>query len=415
MKTGKIIAGLAVLVLSLVVLSSMSSAMNLQATNANIGVGSKYMATAYGNGTFVEIWYSPDGKYMNATAINSTTGAMITTKTISQDVYTYNGKPSIKPVIVYVGDAFIVAWVNSSKYLEAIGFNSTLAITIPETTINDTTGVSYKGIALAAGADKAFFVWSDSSYQLEGRFMNDTYHGSVFRITNFDSVYQQAPWVAYDPATNNFMVTWVNVTQNATGTKFYNVTGKIFNGDSMSAVTGDILIANAYADQSSYSTPTVCGGNGTFFVTYITYLSPYNINGVTYSASNGNLVSGPFLIGTTYKYGRSPMPTVYDGNGFVVAWSNSSESILATSFDINGNAGTSQVIYNGTNGGNPVIAYDYDNGVYFFSWTEYNSTTKTYSLSSSIWTSDEFVPEFNFVLPVIAVVLVGMAILRRKH
>ncbi len=415
MKTGRIIAGLAVLVLSLVVLSSMSSAMTPRATNANVGRGYKNIAVAYGNGTFVEVWYSADGKYMNATAINSTTGAVIATNTISQDVYlSPYGKPSIKPAIVYAGDSFIIAWVNSNKSLVAEGVDSNLNTNINETTINDTTGVSYTNIAIAAGADKVLFVWNDTNNQLEGRFMNNTYNGTVFRITSFNSVSQQTPWVAYDSKTNNFMVTWVNVTKNSTGTKFYNITGKIFNGDSMSAVTGDILIANAYADQSSYTTPTVAGGNGTFFVTYVTYLSPYNIHGVTYSASDGNLVAGPFLIGSSYKYGRSPMPSVYDGTNFVVAWSNATESIIATTYDIHGNAGTSQVIYNGTNGGNPAIAYDSDNGVYFFSWTEYISH-KPYNIDASLWTSDEFVPEFNFALPVIAVALVSMAILRRKH
>jgi len=417
MKTEKIIAGLAVLVLSLVVLSSMSSAMSPRANSPNMSNAYKYTAVAYGNGTFVEIWYNATGSYLNATAINSTTGNVVATKTLSTDVYTYNGKPSIKPAIAYISDndTFIVAWVNSSNYLEAMGVDSSLNIKMPETTINDTTGVSYKGFAFAVGADKAFFVWSDNNKQLEGRFINDTYNGSVFKITNFNSVYQQNPWIAYDPATHNFMVTWVNVTQNSTGTKFYNVTGKIFSGDSMSSVTRDILIANAYADHSSYTAPAVSAGNGTFFVTYVTYISPYNITGVTYSASDGSKISGPFHIGTTYKYGRSPMPTIYDGKEFVVIWSNESENIFATTFDANGNSGNTQLIYNGTNGGNPEIAYDYDNGVYFLSWTEYNSTTSTYSISASIWTSDEFVPELNFVLPVIAVVLVGMAILRRKH
>ncbi len=109
------------------------------------------------------------------------------------------------------------------------------------------------------------------------------------------------------------------------------------------------------------------------------------------------------------------MPSVYDGNNFVVAWSNSSESIVANIYAPNGTFLNSQIIYNNTNGGNPAIAYDSDNGVYFFSWTEYQGSGVPYLINSSLWTSDEFVPEFNFVLPVLAVALVGIIIVRRKH
>ncbi len=406
-----VLGSLVVIAVAIVVASSFGAAMNLQATSANIGSGSKYTAAAYGNGTFMEVWYSYDGKYMNATVINSTTGTVVKTGTISTDVYTYNGAPSIKPAIVHIPDTdtFIIAWVNSSNYLEVIGVDNTLNITYNETTINDTTGVSYKGIAVGVGGGRAFFVWSDSSYHLEGRFMNDTYTGPVFRISNFDSE-QKSPWIAYDPMSDNFMVVWVN------HTAYYNITAKIFDATNMTPVTGDITIADAYADQSSYTAPAVSGGAGTFFVTYVTYSSPYNITGKIFDATSGNLNVGPFIIGTTYYYGKSPMPSVFDGNDFVVAWSNATESILATTYAPNGTALNTQVIYSGTNGGNPTIAYDDTNNIYFFSWTEYQGSGTPYGINASLWTHDEFVPEFGMVAaPVLAAVVLGYVVLRRRH
>ncbi len=412
MKVRHLVAGFAIVILSVIIFSSFASAMSVRTTDISVGNGAKLTAVAYGNGTFMEVWYSYDGRYMNATVVNSTTGAVIKTGTISTDVYTHYGVPTIRPAIAYVpdSDTFVIAWVNSSSYLEAIGVNSTLDVTFPETTINDTTGVSYKGIAMAAGADKVFFVWSDSSYHLEGRFMNNTFTGPVFRISNFDSKYQQNPWIAYDPGTNNFMVVWVNYTA------YYNITGKLFNAETMSNVTGDILIANAYADSSSYTAPTVSGGNSEFFVTYVTYYSPYNITGKIYSATSGDLIEGPIHIGATYYHGRSPMPSVFNGNAFVVTWSNSTEAILARAYSTDGSPYTDvQIIYNGTNGGNPNIAYDPDDGMYYFSWTEYQGSGTPYALSASIWSEDEFIPEFGLIAPVAAIAIVGIIIARRRH
>ncbi len=405
-----ILGSLVVMAIAILVASSFGAAMNLQATNASVGSGAKYIAVAYGNGTFVEVWYSYDGKYMNATVINSTTGTVLKTGTISTDIYTYNGAPSIKPAIAHIPDTdtFLIAWVNSTNYLKAIGVNSNLDITYNETTINDTSGVSYKGIALAVGGGRAFFVWSDSSYHLEGRFINDTYTGPVFRISSFDSE-QKSPWIAYDPMSDNFMVVWIN------HTAYYNVTGKIFDASNMTPITGDITIGDAYADQSSYTAPAVSGGAGMFFVTYVTYTSPYNITGKIYDAATGNLNVGPFLIGATYYYGRSPMPAVFDGNNFVVAWSNATESILATTYSPNATALNTQIIYGGTNGGNPIIAYDDANRIYFFSWAEYQGSGNPYGISASLWTYDEFVPEFGMMVPVLAVAALGFLVFRRMH
>jgi len=150
------------------------------------------MAVAYGNGTYVEVWYNMTGAYMNATAIDANTGVILKNATLATDVYTYSGAPSIRPAIAYdpVDKDFVVAWVNSSKYLEAMVIDSNLNVLMPEFNVNGTAGVSYKGISLAYGNGYFFVVWSDSNYQLEGRFMAQNYTSNVFRITNFTS-YQQ--------------------------------------------------------------------------------------------------------------------------------------------------------------------------------------------------------------------------------
>ncbi len=415
MKTGKIVAGLAIVVLSLVVMGSMASAMSQNHVDVNVGTGAKYTAVAYGNGTFMVVWYNATGAYLNATVINSTTGNVIKTGTIATDIYTYNGKPSIAPKVAYIGgnNTYLISWVTSNKYLKAIGVNTELQVTIPETIINDTSGVSYKGFAMAVGDNKAFFVWSNSTYQLRGRFINDTFTGNSFNITNTKAVYQQNPWISYDPTTNNFMVTWINVTENSTGSKFYNITGKIYNGDTMDNVSETIIIANAFATDSSYTSPTVCGGDGYFFETFVNYSTPYNITGRIYYASNGTPKSPAFLIGNSYYYGRSPMPAIYNGSAFIVVWSNSTESILARGYDNNGSPQATYTIYNGTNGGNPNIAYDQEDDSYYVVWTEY--TGGSYTIDSAVYSSDITVPELNLFIPVLAVVAVGLYAMNRKH
>jgi len=415
MKTIGILAGL--LVIAIALSGSFAAGMGFKASNVSVGSGSKYMAVAYGNNTYVTVWYNYTGAYLNATAINAADGTVKGEKVISTDIYTYNNAPSVPPAIAYddKDKAFVVMWVNSSRYLEAVVIDSNLNVIRNEFTVNDTTGVSYKGIALGYGGGKFLAVWSDSSYHLEARFMNRTYNGTVFRITNFNGKEQKSPWIGYDESSNRFMVTWVNVTQNATGTKFYNISGKIIDAASENFVTGDILIADAFTDQSSYTAPTVSGGAGEFFVTYVTYISPRNITAKIYD-SNGNMVAGPINIGNTYYYGRSQMPSVYTGSNFTVVWSNSTEAILAQSYSTDGTPlGEPRVIYSGTNGGNPHIAYSSDDKTYFFTWTEFQGSGKPYILSGAIWTVSEFVPEFNLAIAVGVTAIVGMVVIRRKH
>ncbi len=409
MKLVNTIAWVAVVVLSFLVMSSMTSAMSVEAAKV-VGNGSKHIAVAYGNGTFVEVWYSYDGAYFNATAINSTTGGIVKTKTISKDVYIHNNHPSINPAIIYIPglNGFMVTWVNSTNYSEAMVIDSNLNVVYPEMTVNDSTGVSYRGIAVGFDGKKVLFVWSDSNGYLEGRFMNDTYQGNAFRISTYNSE-QKYPSIAYDSHSGNYMVVWVNHTSE------YNITGKIINANTMQPISGDIPIATVQSSSDSFTSPYVAAGNGEFFVTYVNYNSPYNITAKIFD-SNGSLITNkPISIGTTYKYGKSSMPVTFNGTDFIVAWSNENESIITTSYNLNGTMVTSKVVYNGTNGGNPVIAYDSDNKGYFFGWTEYQGSGKPYKLSSTILTNDEFVPEFNFVAPILAVAAVSLVIVRRKH
>ncbi len=414
MKFGKIMVGLAVFVTAIVALSTFASAMTLEMHEGSMGTGAKYMAVAYGNGTYVEVWYNATGAYLNATAIDANTGIIEKTQTLSTDVYTYNGAPSIKPAIVYdyADGAFVVFWVNSSNYLEGIAIDSELNVVNPEFTVNETYGVSYKGMDAAYGNNTILVVWSDSSKQLVGRFINRTFNGAEFRITQFTSVYQQNPWVGYDNVSKRFMVVWTNVTENSTGTKFYNITGRIIGVGDVN-YTGDMIIGNAYATGDSFTAPVVTGGGDCFLVNYVEYGSPYGIISMLYN-SKGTLIKN-MVISNTYKYGKSPMPAIYNGSVFIMAWSNSSESIVSAPIYTNGTMGMPKVIYNGTNGGNPVMTYSPDNKTYFFSWTEYNKAT-AYGLSYAVLTTGEYVPELNMVAPIFAALLVGAVVLvRRKH
>ena len=310
----------------------------------DIGEGAKYIRVAYGNHTYVAVWYDYDGKYFNATAINATTGVIEQERTISTDVYTHYNAPSIAPAITYDPDdgVFVVLWVNSSNYLEGIALDSNLNIVYNEFTVNKTYSVSYKGISIAYGDEKFFIVWSDSNYHLVGRFMNKTQNSTEFRISSYNSE-QKSPWITYDSNSNQFMVVWVN------HTGYFNVTGRLINAETEEFTGAEILIGDAYTDDSSYTAPTVSAGNGKFFVTYVTYFSPYNVTGKIYDATGNLVTSTPIEIGNTNSYNnRAPMPSVYNGSVFTVVWSDSGQSIKAKSYNPDGSVAVAeQVIYDG--------------------------------------------------------------------
>ncbi len=428
MKYGKMFSGIVVLIAGIMAISAFASAMTVEMHQGMISTNvAKYTAVAYGNGTYVELWYNATGAYLNATAIDASTGQIVKNATISTDVYTSYGVPKINPEIAYdpVNKVFLVAWLNSSNCLEAKVIDSNLNEVMGEFNVNGTVGISHSSnFAVAYGNNTFLFTWevysstSPDKYQLVGRFVSKENMSNVFRITSYSSYSQTNPSIGYDPVTKRFMVAWINKTKVSTTQYYYNITARIIDSNDAN-YTGDIYVGNALEKLlSSYpycycSSPAVTGGAGHFVVTYTSGLK-YELNATFYSA-NGSMVAKVNVGHITGYSGSAPMPAIFNGSAFVMAWANYSGYIVSQAFYPNGTAATQmKIIYNGTNGRNPQVTYSPDNNTYMFSWAEYNRAS--YGLGYSVVSSDEYVPEFNWALPIMATLMVGaMVIIRKKH
>ncbi len=309
----------------------------------------------------------------------------------------------------------MVAWINGSSYLNGtfiyLDGSGNLAKT-DNFTITDNVGTTLFGVTYGYG--EFLVVWSDSGNHNHGRIVkyntnnpsNPTL-GNIFDISQ-DTHSHADNFVAYDSTTKHFLVLWRNYS-GITGK--YNITGKIFdvNGN---AVTGDFLVADGVAANTKFDYPSAEGGPGRFLVGYMNYNSPYDIHGVIVDASDGSIIKS-FSIGNTDKYGVSLAGIAYNGNSYIVTWTNESYDIVAMTYDTNGNALLNQPLAIANTSDSEEwqdVAYNNETGNYYFVWYDY---TQKHDFGS-LWTHSE-ISEFSTFLPIITVLAVAFFVYRRRR
>ncbi len=408
--------------------SSLSTANNagyvpLKNSEKMLGNGGSTPYICYGNGTFVTLWFGKDssGNWMlNATEMD-VYGNILKTTTITSDIALYNSKPSgMGPRMAYdpYYKIFFMIWYSSNKSLDGLVLNDTLVPQGSPVVLNSTVSVNYHGFGLTYIGESKFLVsWSDNKYDNYYRiveYVNDSLVlGNIEKVSSDAQHSHLNNMVAYDPLTGNIMVIW----RNSTGKSgVYNITGKIFNG-SMKIVKNDFTIANGYKEGMSYDMPNIAAGDGRFMVIYGNRSSPYDVYGVIINASNGEIMK-TFLIGQSYVglkyYG---MGIAYNGSGgFMVAWPNSNKNIEATLYSCNGTKVADMLVTNTTHSEEaPMVAAGFiptraSNVVYQFVWYDYTSST----VNTANYSESALVPEFTALVPVLAVLIVAIAV-RKRH
>ena len=346
---------------------------------------------------------------LTITLINATDGTIVDTFNPASDVNSWRFRIATD----YENEALLVTWLNGSGYINGtFMYNSSSGI-VKTANFTIASNVGTTGYGLAYGAGKHLIVWSDNSYHNYGVLVtfnssdpNSPIIGTPFEISA-DTHSHANNFVAYDNSSNEFLVLWRNYS-GLTG--LYNITGKLFdvNGN---ALTGDITIADGVADDTEYDYPSAEGGPGVFFVSYVNYNSPYDVHGAILDAA-GTLKT-TFLIDNSAQYGVSFSGIAYDGNNFIVDWTNSSYDIVAMLYDTDGNPLLSEplVISNTTDSEEwQDVAYNNETGNYYFIWYDYTAKHDY----GALWTHSE-IPEFSAILPVIAVAFVALFVYRRKH
>ncbi len=380
-----------------------------RAVNQDFGTGYKNPQVVSA-GDFFIVGTIDYGK-ISINLVNSTTGEINSTFTPVTDGYSWYFRIAVDPV----NKALLVAWMNASNLLNVtfLYMDSTGAI-VKTTNTTIATGIGTTGFGVAYGDGKFLIVWSDSSNANYGRTVvfnttdpNSPILGTTFQIST-DTHSHANNFVAYDNVSKTFLVLWRNYS-GVTG--LYNITGKLFDTD-MSAVTGDLLVANGVAENTKFDYPSAEGGPGKFFIAYANANSPYQVYGVIMDGSNG-LLGEPFQIGTSAQYGVSITGVAYNGTGFVVAWTNESYDIVSMEYDTSGNAAYSQpraIAASSDSEEWQDVAYNDKTETYYFVWYDYTAKHDY----GSLWTKSEYVPEFGALIPILAVVFVAILV-RRRH
>ena len=340
--------------------------------------------------------------------IDASDGSEVTSSQVVSDVNSYYFR------IAYdsSADEVMVLWINgtgSLNYTFVTGISG--GALNPSGTINNlVTNAGTTGIGLAGDNNGHFFaVWSDTSYHNHYVIVKtDGSHDSNFPDVSSDTHSHAQNFAAYDPTTNHFIVVWRNYS-GLTG--LYNITAKLFYSDGRAA-SGDILVGDGVAANTKYDYPSVEGGNGKFAIAYVNYNSPYDIHLTIMDASSGS-ISATVDVGNTAKYGRSYVGIAYNGTGFTVDWTNESYDIVANNYDPNGNPAFSQPkAISATSDSEEWqdVAYNPNTQTYYFVWYDYTDKDD----HGSLWTENEYVPEFNAFIPLLAVLFVVPVVLRRR-
>ena len=383
-----------------------------RAANINLGDGYKQPTVCY-SGYFVVAYYNSSG-YLNVTSINTTTGEQVSGPyTVSTDVDKYR-----RTAIAYDGENILVIWRSgSNKSLYGRFLNNDGSPNSGEFRINNSnTNVGSTDFDVIGILNYGLFVvvWSDAGYNNHYRIIHDTNPmkmGSVGSLSS-DTKSHARNQIAYDPSTGNVMVVWRRY--NSSG--IYNISGRIFSVDSenltLNPITNDFTIGNGVSNNTKYDYPSIASGGGYFFVAFTDYNSPYGIYGRVVNASNG-LMGSIFQIGSTGYSGRGYLGISFNGTNFIVTWTNENYDILARNYDTSGNPTTKIQTIAGSSHREetPDVAVDTKNGMYYFVWYDYTSSQDY----GSLWNKSGPIPELGVFLPIVVIGVASLVIVKKRR
>ena len=376
-----------------------------------------FIVAWYGYNIHQKMWY------VNVTRIDGNDGSIINTNTVTTDLYIYSGHPSgLQPRIALDPDdkAFLVIWYSENKSLVGKILDDQGRPWFNTFVINDTSvSVDYHNFGIAyIGNSKFLITWNTGGYDSYFTIVQFTGSGNSgvsvdsSKLLSSDTAHSHVNHpVATNISNDRTMVLW----RNSTGARGkYNITAKIFTSNMSSIVKNDFTVADGRDDSKGYDMPNVAAGDNEFFVVYANRNSPYDAHAKIYDI-NGNLITSLDLptTGSAIKY--YGMGVAYNGSGgFVVTMPDNNRNIIAILYDTHGNlVWQHTIIADGSSNEGPRVAVLTDsngNPVYQFVWNDAtNGIVRT-----SYWQESELVPEFSAAIPMLAILLVLVAIWRRK-
>ncbi|GEM_PF-2332867 len=409
--------------------TSHSAAPYFRSVSNDLGMGNNTPAITVDtrHGVFAIAWYGYDSHkhtwYLNITLIGSNDGSILGRETITSDINIYYGKPfKYGPQIAYDPDdnGYLLIWYSANKSLDGALLTDHAQLVYGPFVINRTaTHVSPNAFGLSYAGNHQFnVVWSSTTYKSYFRSVKvDTSSnppvtlGTEVQISDDPIRSHVNHEVATDIGEGTTMVVWRNSTGDNTK---YNITGKIFDAEITTVYKEDFTVADGFKDGKKYDYPNVAGGTGLFFVVYANSNSPYDVHGKIY-ASDGTLAKEIDIIDSSYVLKYYGIGVAYNGSGgFVVVCPDSSKNIVALLYDTDGNlVWHKTIVEDGDSNEGARVAVDPSgngNPTYQFVW--YSYTDKV--VRTSFWAESELVPEFSAAIPMLAVLLVFVAIWRRK-
>ena len=171
----------------------------------------------------------------------------------------------------------------------------------------------------------------------------------------------------------------------------------------------DFTVADGFHDGKRYDIPNVVGGDHAFFVVYAN-TSNYGIYGAV--LKNNTVTTRIFIGHTSSNVKYYGIGLAYAGTDqYLVVWPDSNKNIVATLYNLNGEkVWEKTIVSDGNSNEAPVVATDTTQSTYQFVWYDYTDGI----VKTSFWTNSELVPEFNAIVPLVAVLLVVPIIIRRK-
>ncbi len=354
---------------------------------------------------------------LNITFLNAVSGDVATVYPLAFDVFKWYFRIAADSN----HERVIVTWMNESGCLNATFLyrdtnNGNLVKTDNFTIAFD---VGTTGFGVEYGSSEFLMVWSDASWENHGVSIafnsadpNNPSISSAILVSS-DTHSHAMNFVAYDSSKDHFLVLWRNYS-GITGK--YNITGKILDAN-MNTVINDFTIANGVTDDTKYDYPSGEGGPGRFFVAYVSCNSSYEIYGTMIDSASGiNLTN--FHIGTSYgsstTYYGGYVGIAFNGTNFIIDWTTMKADIVSMSYDVNGSAIFSQPVIVSATGDveewQDVAVNPKPNTIYFV-WQNFSD----HHDYGTLWSTDDYVPEFSAFLPIIAVLAVAFFVYRRKR
>jgi hypothetical protein len=165
-----------------------------------------------------------------------------------------------RPAIAYdpSGNQFLVMWAEANgSFTEIMGRfvgsdGSPLALSFSITPGATTTGQAFPAVALNANASQFLVVWTDDrngNPDIFGQLLgtDGTFIGSAFAIAAAPQE-QRRPAVAFDPATNQFLVVWEDHRSAASGSDIF---GQLVNANGSLDAAGNFVIATGASNQGA--------------------------------------------------------------------------------------------------------------------------------------------------------------------